>query len=238
MNHITLINSKLLNSIPGLTHGFTTRALGDMRDIVKREALLEQLNLGNSKLVWAKQVHGRKVHQVKAHDAGQEIIGVDAFILEKAHAGIALGVHVADCVPLLFVDPVTQMIAVAHAGWRGTLAHLARKVIEEMAKLGANPKNILAVIGPHIGENCYDVPEARVELFRKEFNQPIDLIKDEKHYLNLSLPNYLDLIDAGLEASHIEISKNCTHCDLRLFSYRRDTKETFGEMLGFITYGN
>lgn len=238
MNTVPLIHSPILNSIPGLVHGYTTRDWRDMRDMGNRDVTLRQFHLSHKNLVWAKQIHGDTIHQVTTGDRGHEIYGVDALISAHAPSRVVLAVYVADCVPLLFVDPVAKILAVAHAGWRGTLAHLPGKVVRNMMKLGAHPKDIFVGLGPHIAASCYDVPPERAILFAKEFKQSVGSVKAKKYYLNLSLANSIDLMDVGVPEDHIDISTSCTHCHPELFSYRRDNKETFGNMLGFITYAN
>lgn len=236
-----VISSPLLQSIPKLVHGFSTRSWGDMRSWQKRELLLNQFNLSNAQFVWARQVHGDRVHEIKSTEIGQQINNVDALIFTKNWISqkVVLGIHVADCVPLLFVDPVAQIIAVAHVGWRGTLTHLAVKVVREMVKLGSETSKILVSLGPHIRKSCYAVPAVRAKSFKQEFTAyDVSQSFRGKWYVDLSTANQNDLLAAGIKRDHLEILPNCTYCDEDLFSYRRDTKETFGEMLGFIGYAN
>src|SRR5258707_534305 len=82
----------------------------------------------------------------------------DALITRKR--GVALAISTADCVPLLFYDPVTQAIGVAHAGWRGTARGIAAATVAAMSEqLGARLTNIRAGVGPSIGPCCYEVSE-------------------------------------------------------------------------------
>ena len=74
----------------------------------------------------------------------------------------------ADCVPVIFADPVSGSIGLAHAGWRGTVAGIAASTVTKMQEaFGAKPENILAGIGPSIGQCCYEVDDKVYEAGKK-----------------------------------------------------------------------
>ena len=76
--------------------------------------------------------------------------------------GIAIGILTADCTPVLFADTINMVIGAAHAGWRGALAGVLEATVETMEGQGAERKNIIAVIGPCIAQDSYEVgPEFR-----------------------------------------------------------------------------
>ncbi len=88
----------------------------------------------------------------------------DALITRKR--GVALTMSTADCVPLLFYDPVTEAIGVAHAGWRGTARGIAAATVVAMGEqFGSRPADIRAGAGPSIGPCCYEVSEEVKQLF-------------------------------------------------------------------------
>jgi len=90
--------------------------------------------------------------------------------------GITLGVVTADCAPVLLHDPVAGVIGAAHSGWRGTLGFIAPATVMVMEKLGANRRNITAVIGPCIEQRSYEVspdfPAPFIARDREEFFKP------------------------------------------------------------------
>ena len=80
-----------------------------------------------------------------------------------------LGAFAADCIPLLFADPVARVIGAAHAGWRGTVGGVAKNVVARMVELGARPDDIRVALGPIIGACCFEVGPEVVAQFREAF---------------------------------------------------------------------
>lgn len=154
--------------------------------------------------------HGTLVHDVTA--VGELPPGDGAVTKEKNLGLVALS---ADCVPFALVDPVNEVIAIGHAGWKGVYADLMSSLTTSFKKAGGEVANSTAVIGPAICGDCYEVPHDRVDLFR-EVNSAA--IKDDTH---------LD-IKAGVEANLIELGfmivdiPGCNFEAPNLFSYRRN----------------
>ena len=144
----------------------------------------------------------------------------------------------ADCVPLLFIDPKKRILGVAHAGWRGTLDGTAMHTVDAMKSLGSLPSDIVVSMGPHIGKCSYVVPEDRAMHFHEAFSEDtqVTLFDGNAWFVDLGLANCLMLMRSGILPDHIEHSAPCTYCSPDYFSYRKDSKETFGEMLGVITW--
>ena len=82
--------------------------------------------------------------------------------------GLALGITTADCGPVLFADPEARVIGAAHAGWRGAVTGVLESTVEAMERLGARREKIIAVLGPTIGQNAYEVGPDFIERFTKE----------------------------------------------------------------------
>ncbi len=166
----------------------------------------------------------------------------DALITRERGVGLALSF--ADCVPVIFYDPVEQVIAIAHAGWRGTARGIVMATVEEMgAQFGCQPANILASIAPAIGACCYEVSEQVRQLFSGE--QTFDDMQVRPHLrgfvresatfaqtqlpdrislrLDLCTTNRQQLLMAGLQPEHIEVADICTSCHTeQFFSYRKE----------------
>lgn len=222
-----------LLTLPGLVHGYSTRAYGDARISANADAIIRNLTDKPLPLLHAAQVHGNAVGFADSETSGV-VPAVDGLV--TATDNILLEVHVADCVPMLFFDPVARIVAAVHAGWKGTIAHIAKNAVARMSESGATPKNILVSIGPHIGGCCYTVPEERARQFLSVFtDSPVAVMENGAWHLDIGQANRADLLDAGVAAEHIDTPVVCTSCQVDTFySFRRDSRETFGEITGVI----
>lgn len=223
-------------------HGFTTRRDGDMRQKEPRTAFFSSLLFTHEHIILCEQTHGNGVATVDTSHLGTRIPGVDALVYPgyTDEAPRVLAVRVADCVPLLFVDTKTHTIAAAHAGWRGTAANIAGATIAAMEHAGSDARDIHVTIGPHIGACCYTVDDTRARQFEAAFPGANVVRKIGNDYtINMGNANRLQLVNAGVEKAHIEDANVCTSCQVdTYFSYRKDTKESFGEIVGFIGWNS
>lgn len=231
-NHI--YQSSLISGLNGVVHGYSTRALGDARKPENAKAFVRMLTGMDCTYIRAQQIHGATIGLVTPNSP-PTLLGVDGLVSHDKN--ILLEVHVADCVPLLFVDPVARITGVAHAGWKGTAAHITKNVIEKMVHEGASLSHIRVSIGPHIGRCCYTVPEDRVSIFQAAFgtdpNITVKLGND--WHLDIGYANRVDILSSGISEKHIDAPIVCTSCRVETFySYRKETKETFGEIIGVI----
>ena len=145
----------------------------------------------------------------------------------------ALGVSVADCVPIFLFDTRTGAMGAFHSGWKGT-GIAAEGALRMVKDYGCSLGDIEAVIGPAIGPCCYHVEKDRYEFFLKSFG-PMGVKKCENSYsLDLKLINFNIL--SKLNLKNIEVSDACTCCDRRFFSFRRAMAEGthFSRMLAYI----
>ena len=117
------------------------------------------------RVVQAHQVHGDQVAVVtSAHTTREELEGYDALVTNVP--GVAVGARTADCIPVLLYDPVRRVVAAVHSGWKGTVLKIAAKVLAVMAsKYGTRAADILAVIGPGIGPDSFQVGPEVAEAF-------------------------------------------------------------------------
>ena len=91
--------------------------------------------------------------------------GKDAVVTDCRN--VCIGVHTADCVPILFYDSVHHAIGAAHAGWRGTVQRIAQHTLRKMTELyGTDPKELKAVVGPCISLKNFEVGQEVMMLFR------------------------------------------------------------------------
>ncbi|MCX6311131.1 MAG: peptidoglycan editing factor PgeF [Bacteroidetes bacterium] len=132
--------------------------------------------------------------------------------------GLTLAIGAADCYPLLFHDVKNNIIGAAHAGWKGTLARIAKNTIEAMENLGAERKFIRVAIGPGISKINYQVSEEIIHQFRNA-NFPENCWQERN--LDLLEANKFVLRENGIAEENIWALGRCTTEDA-FFSYRRD----------------
>ncbi|MBM7867546.1 peptidoglycan editing factor PgeF [Heliobacterium gestii] len=235
----------------GAVHAFSTRRggfsdppydglnvalhVGDEPGRVKqnRQALSRSLGLPEGDWVCVNQVHSDRIVWV---GPGEDIDGaipatpIDADALATEAAGVPLAVFGADCGLLLFYDPQARRIGAVHAGWRGTVAGLPKKMVEAFVARGSRPGDIRVAIGPQIGPCCYPVGDDVAAAFgeRWAFAEAVLGPRDSegKRALHLALAQRLQLVMSGIEEAHIGELGRCTSCTDTLFSYRRDKGRT------------
>ncbi len=178
-------------------------------------------------LYQVQQVHGSRVLNTTRWrgERGRSATWPEADALWSRRPGDALAVRVADCVPVLLVDPDSGAAAAVHAGWRGVSAGVVAKAIR---CLGGG-RGLWAAVGPHIGPCCFEVGEevvaqvlagcpvgAEQTVARRDWN-------GTKPHLDLGQAVRLQITGAGVDAGNIEVLGGCTCCEPdRFFSYRRD----------------
>lgn len=222
------------------THGFSTREggvskapfdslnLGGSEDepssiLANRKKALDNLNLSINNLAYLKQIHSSIVNVAKV---GQQ--EGDALVTDKKN--LVLAISIADCYPLLFHDPVNNVIGGAHAGWRGTVAKIAKNTILEMQKLGAKAENIKVAIGQGICQNNFEVGNEVIEQFEKA-GFPASCWKENK--IDLIACNKFVLLQNGIKEENTWSMNRCTF-ENDFFSYRRDKGKT-GRMWAVIS---
>jgi len=133
-------------------------------------AVTASLGVARDRLLRVRQVHGRVVRVARADDPvslGTDLLPDGDAVVSNA-AGFCLAVVVADCVPLLLVDPRVGAAAAIHAGWRGTCAGITGAAVEAMREAwGTRPEDLIAALGPSIGPDDYEVGEPLIEAFLK-----------------------------------------------------------------------
>ncbi|MCU0433853.1 MAG: peptidoglycan editing factor PgeF [Bacteroidia bacterium] len=225
---VQVLKSTLLSAIHGFStrHGGVSQApyqslnLGGSEDIPEhieqnRTLFLQSLGLENTPVAWMRQVHGADV--CVAQPGPQTC---DALVTNQKN--IVLAVSTADCYPLLLHDPVNHVIGAAHAGWRGTLAHIAEETVKEMCRLGASHKHIRAAIGPGICGQKYEVSEEVIEQFRYAgFPHSIH----HHRLLDLARANSFVLEECGIHPENIDVLNRCS-TESDFFSFRRDNGKT------------
>lgn len=196
--------------------------------IKNRELFLGALSIHPDRLAIPGQIHSATVRHASLPGEYPEC---DALVTEVA--GVYLSVTVADCVPILLVDPPRHVAAAIHAGWRGTAARILERSLSVLVEqYGSSPRDILAYIGPCAGSCCYAVGQEVATQFEDRFISRVD----GKWMLDLKESNHTQLLDAGLPPSNIEVSPFCTISEAGLFhSFRREGARS-GRMMAVIGF--
>lgn len=201
----------------------------------------QQLGIKLEDMVKSKQTHTDVVKIVTRENGGDGILRpldesepYDGLITNEKN--LLLCTVEADCVPVYFYDPVKEVIAMVHSGWKGTVKKISEVTIEKMkSAFGCQPSDMLVAIGPHICKDCYEVGEDLYEEFSKTF-APAEMEKifirknQEKYLLNLEEAVKLTLEENGVPAASIFSAGVCTlHSQVEGYSfcsYRRTKSKT------------
>jgi YfiH family protein len=275
---IKVLQAQALSKFGWLVHGFSTRSGGaslhdgrkvlnlgftewDQRAHVEqnRAKLLDAIGTRRMMLVSLRQIHSDVIHVCES--APPEPPQGDAAITDTP--GLLLGIQTADCIPILLADAKHRVVAAVHAGWRGTLRRIAAKTVGRMQMVfGTRPADVVAALGPGIGQCCYEVGPEVVKEFagqfdraREWFDGPYDQLASGEEpnplpwltmmppghqpppprvRLDLIAANRAILVEAGVPPAKISASDLCTSCRTDLFfSYRREGART-GRMMAVI----
>ena len=239
------LRSPLLEKL-GVRHGFSTR-LGGVSDGPfsalnvavapgdRPEAVAENLRrfahaieLDPSSLYQTSQVHGSQVREIVATDAREAVLHEEADALVSRDRTCAVGVRIADCVPVLVYDEASGHVAAIHAGWRGVVAGVVPAGIAALVPYGS-PRTLVAAIGPCIGPCCFEVGDEVVNAIESTVPDDGTLVHrgNDKPHVDLRRAVRLQLCAIGLDPSRIDdslaVDSGCTRCDAtRFFSFRRD----------------
>ena len=261
---LPMVESPLFQRETGLQHGFSTRKGGVSKEHLAslnlsfsvedaKENVLENFRRIGERFgktpedfVFSKQSHETKVLKVGTKDRGKGITkdrdyeGIDALITDEE--GIILSCFSADCVPILFYDPIHKAVGACHSGWRGTKGKILQNVVEEMRKhFSSNPAEILIAIGPSICKEQYVVSEDLALSFLEDYPDlgedtasPIQRISKDKFQLDLWDLNRRIALDCGIKEEHISISGYCTMENPELFFSHRYSQGKRGLQGAFI----
>lgn len=242
MRHISpsiFDSSKIISAIStrngGVSKGYfsslnTGRSTSDDKQDVEenRKLFFADLGIDESDAALSYQVHGSEI--LNAEKACREN-GYDSLITNKKN--LTLIVSIADCTPILIHDPIKNVIAAIHAGWRGTVSQIVLKTIEKMkSTYFTDPKDCKMYIGPCIGFDHFEVGEEVAAHFQGNLKR-LDT-SNGKYFVDLKAANKLQGLLAGILENNIEVSEFCTFCEENLFfSHRRDKGNT-GRMIAVI----
>ena len=212
--------------------------------------ICKALDMNYDRMCFSMQTHTANVLVVDEKDAGNGITkelpysDIDGIITNVKDMPLVTA-H-ADCVPLFFYDPVNQVVALSHSGWKGTVGKIGKVTIEKMTEsFGTKPQDVLCGIGPSICKDCYEVSadvanefvkafgvENKDKLLRKSIFNPED---NDKYMLDLWEACRITLLEAGVLEEHIEVTDYCTRCHPDLFFSHRILGANRGGQSAFIS---
>ncbi len=237
-----------LSGVAGVRHLFSTRMGGVSEGIYSSmnlsfsrgdapEAVMENyhriaevMDSDVNHIVCSDQTHTVNIRYVTMADAGKGVTvskdysDIDGLITDEP--GLCLATFYADCVPLYFVDPVKNVIGLAHSGWRGTVERMGEHMVNAMVeRFGCNPADMIAAIGPSICQNCYEISEEVAVRFKEGFWKDKEVLihgkEPGKYQLDLWKANEEILIHTGILPENIDVTDICTCCNSEyLFSHR------------------
>lgn len=252
-NGLSCLEFPALADLPGLFHGIF------LRDYMKEQGSVVDFNLGlkhgaSEDFVWqnrkkmlgsfgsglygvyARQIHGCEVgiikepqqqHVTKAHNP----IRLDGDALITDACKLALVIQVADCQPVLIMDPVKRVVANIHSGWRGSVQNIIGVTVRQMiSEFECRPENMVCGIGPSLGPCCAEFVNYKSEIPESywKYRSSDDLFD----FWQISVDQ---LIDAGARPYNIHLANMCTKCNQHLFFSYRGEKDTgrFASVIGF-----
>ena len=212
----SIVTSSLLETIPGLRHGFGT--------VAEPFPLSIKPDWDRAAPLWH-QVHGVATAEViKGYADHGNVDGLFTF------SPLPVAVVTADCVPILLARKDGGAVAAIHSGWRGTAAHILRVIWDQLKSRGEFPQDSAAAIGPAIGPCCYEVSEDLADEFARDFDEAgPDIAVPKKRMLDLPAINAYELRAVGMQ--DIDLIRACTKCSMiggipKFHSYRREGSGT------------
>ena len=230
---LNIVQCDLLNHNQ-LTHGITIK---DYREQNFAYATSKDHNLVDIDRRWFATAFGMTIEQAvfanQVHGSEVEIVNnllpqpptCDAMITNSP--GRLLCITVADCLAILFFDPVRMVIAIAHSGWRGTAANIVGKTLGAMWKeYGSLPRHCLVAVGPGISASGYEVDATVYHTFSTELQQSPQVFATSRvghWHLDLTKAVENQLLAAGVSRSNISVSPWRTDTHPVLFHSHRMT---------------
>ena len=166
----------------------------------------------------------------------KEYENIDGLITNKKN--IVLSTTSADCISLLFFDPVKKVIANTHSGWKGTLQRISVKTVEKMVKeFECNKEDIIVCICPSIRKCHFEVEKNVKDMFLREFQELEEenlkeIIEEKvigkKWNIDTVLINKIILKNIGIKEENIKDSKICTMCNPEILHSYRVERENYG----------
>lgn len=194
-----------------------------------KAALAKALDIETERIILPHQSHGTEIRHIASDFLSlptniQQMVleGVDAVMTDMTN--VCIGVSTADCIPILLYDAAHNAACAVHAGWRGTVAGIAKRAVAAMAvHYHTLPTDIKAIIGPGISVDAFEVGDEVYEQFASAgFDMESISRKDEKWHIDLWECNRQQLTETGIAKEAIHTCGICTYNNANdYFSARR-----------------
>lgn len=260
-NNVPFLTFKELENISFVNHAFSTRLGGvssgefstmnlalnrgddENKVITNYKLFCHATGFEFDTLVASAQDHNTIVRKVTKNDCGigitkpRDMDSVDALVTNEN--GVTLVTYYADCTPVFFIDKNKKVIALAHAGWRGTVNKICSNVIKTMiTDYNSDTKDIYCFIGPAISKCCYEIDQSCYDNFTSVEGLDLDKImttkSNGKYMADLLETNKQILMLSGVPENNITISDVCTRCNSDLLWSHRATNGKRGTMCAFM----
>jgi YfiH family protein len=204
-------------------------AVGDDPAAVRlnREKTAAEFGIDSGRVVFMRQVHSADVAYV-TDPYGDNPPKLDAVFTDQP--GLALGVLVADCAPVLLADAEAGLVGAAHSGRAGTAAGVVPALVRAMVDRGADPGRMAALVGPTACGLCYEVPASMRSEVAAVLPETWSSTRQGTAALDVRAGISAQLTAAGITA--VQHDDRCTIENLELYSYRRD--RTTGRFAAYI----
>lgn len=211
--------------------GLSSKLDGSMKgDLENKKLFFKKESLSFNSVITASLSHKNRVIVISSETGDRIIEDCDALITNQSN--IALTVTVADCLAIYFFDPNKNIIAIAHAGWRGVVSNIVLEVLQVFKnKYQSDLVDLKIVIGPHIRDCHFEIQDDTAN----EFEIKDIIFRDKKKFVNLSSIIIRQLISCGIKNDNILLEADCTYCqEKKYFSYRRDKPKDLQTMVAYI----
>ena len=139
----------------------------DKKNVIQNiNIVCKKLNCEKKPIITLNQTHSNKVVCFNNREEVKDKMIGDAIVTKLKNIGI--GVLTADCVPILFCDPQKKIIGCIHSGWKGALNGVIKNTVKKFKELNSNIDNLIAVVGPCIGKESYEV---KIDFYKKFLSQ-------------------------------------------------------------------
>ncbi len=221
MKKIVISQSTTLNAVKGLAHAFG----GIGFDAAKGEGVpdvVRTLGVPPEKLVYLRQVHGRRVLLIDEKNQ-RDMIGQEGDGLISATVDTGALIFTADCLPVIIADPHMPAFMILHGGWRGLAGGIIEEGLERFMDLtGRCGRELVAAVGPGASRCCYEVGMDVVGQFPHLPPGSFDEKKGLKGMLDLKWIAQKILVGGGLLSENIDVRPECSVCDGNYHSFRRN----------------
>jgi YfiH family protein len=202
-------------------------AVGDTETNVAENVARAATALGVSAehVYYLSQVHGRIAVSLRGDESRSEVVEREGDAIASLSGNCAVGVRVADCVPILLADSESGAVAAVHAGWRGLVAGVVEAGVEEIRRVSRSAAGLAAAIGPHITVAAFEVSDDVAETLKACSPDPevVYRVYGPKPHVDLARIAASKLEALGVPRTSIERVGGCTFLEPdRYFSFRRD----------------